>query len=154
MSIFEKEIKDGRISGIARRQYAKYCQQIVECGEKLTKEEVEFLADTVAYGEGKFNTQDLAFTCNEYAKLGDYISAQRLCATCTELYGENEMISKIKVMLKEAKNKQIAYNLIKQGKSDFEIMNASNLRQVDIIRMRKEYIGSKELKPNAAEVER
>lgn len=35
--------------------------------------------------------------------------------------------------------KQQAYNLLKNGKTNEEIMNATNLRQTDIIRMRREY---------------
>ena len=45
----------------------------------------------------------------------------------------------ISVTLKVAMEKQQAYNLLKNGKTNEEIMNATNLRQTDIIRMRREY---------------
>lgn len=156
MKIFEPNIQSGIISGVTKRQYANYCEKIVECGKKLTKNEVELLADTVAYGEGKFNPDVLVFACNEYAKLGDYTSAQRLCAICTEIYGENDIILKVKSTLKMAREKQMAYELIKQGKADTEIMNATNLRQVDIIRLRKTYgtKTEKKLELEVKEVER
>lgn len=53
------------------------------------------------------------------------------------------MISEISVTLKVAMEKQQAYNLLKNGKTNEEIMNATNLRQTDIIRMRREYGGSR-----------
>ena len=55
-----------------------------------------------------------------------------------------------KETLKAAREKQMAYELMKQGKTDIEIMNATTLRQVDVIKMRKEYFS----KQNEAEAER
>ena len=92
----------------------------------------------------------LVFVSNEYGKFGDYTSAQRLCTICIEIYGENDTIFKVKETLKAAREKQMAYELMKQGKTDIEIMNATTLRQVDVIKMRKEYFS----KQNEAEAER
>ena len=147
---YEENINSGIISGVTKRQYANCCKKIVECGGKLTQKEVEALAETVAYGEGKFDIDSLVFVSNEYGKFGDYTSAQRLCTICIEIYGENDTIFKVKETLKVAREKQMAYELMKQGKTDIEIMNATTLRQVDVIKMRKEYFS----KQNVAEAER
>ena len=150
METYEENINSGIISGVTKRQYANCCKKIVECGGKLTQKEVEALAETVAYGEGKFDIDSLVFVSNEYGKFGDYTSAQRLCTICIEIYGENDTIFKVKETLKVAREKQMAYELMKQGKTDIEIMNATTLRQVDVIKMRKEYFS----KQNVAEAER
>ena len=150
METYEENINSGIISGVTKRQYANCCKKIVECGGKLTQKEVEALAETVAYGEGKFDIDSLVFVSNEYGKFGDYTSAQRLCTICIEIYGENDTIFKVKETLKAAREKQMAYELMKQGKTDIEIMNATTLRQVDVIKMRKEYFS----KQNEAEAER
>lgn len=150
METYEENINSGIISGVTKRQYANCCKKIVECGGKLTQKEVEALAETVAYGEGKFDIDSLVFVSNEYGKFGDYTSAQRLCTICIEIYGENDTIFKVKETLKAAREKQMAYELMKQGKTDIEIMNATTLRQVDVIKMRKEYFS----KQNVAEAER
>ena len=150
METYEENINSGIISGVTKRQYANCCKKIVECGGKLTPKEVEALAETVAYGEGKFDIDSLVFVSNEYGKFGDYTSAQRLCTICIEIYGENDTIFKVKETLKAAREKQMAYELMKQGKTDIEIMNATTLRQVDVIKMRKEYCS----KQNEAEAER
>ena len=150
METYEENINSGIISGVTKRQYANCCKKIVECGGKLTPKEVEALAETVAYGEGKFDIDSLVFVSNEYGKFGDYTSAQRLCTICIEIYGENDTIFKVKETLKAAREKQMAYELMKQGKTDIEIMNATTLRQVDVIKMRKEYFS----KQNVAEAER
>ena len=131
METYEENINSGIISGVTKRQYANCCKKIVECG-------------------GKFDIDSLVFVSNEYGKFGDYTSAQRLCTICIEIYGENDTIFKVKETLKVAREKQMAYELMKQGKTDIEIMNATTLRQVDVIKMRKEYFS----KQNVAEAER
>ena len=148
LRVYEESIQRNIISGVTKRLYASYCKKIVECGGKLTKEELDYLAETIAYGEGKFDPEALVFVSNEYGKFGDYTSAQKLCTVCTELYGENDTISKVKETLRMARNKQRAYELIKQGKTDMEIMNATTLRQVDIIKMRRTYGNKKQKEVN------
>ena len=143
MSKYERNIRRNIISEAIQQKYASCCKKIVECGGNLTREEVDILAETIAYGEGKFSPENLLFISNEYRKLGEYAVARRLCATCEQIYGKNELISEISVTLKVAMEKQQAYNLLKNGKTNEEIMNATNLRQTDIIRMRREYGGSR-----------
>ena len=143
-------VSNDKIIYDCRRKMETYEENIVECGGNLTQNEVEALAETVAYGEGKFDIDSLVFVSNEYGKFGDYTSAQRLCTICIEIYGENDTIFKVKETLKVAREKQMAYELMKQGKTDIEIMNATTLRQVDVIKMRKEYFS----KQNVAEAER
>lgn len=139
MSKYERDIRRNIISEAIQQKYASCCKKIVECGGNLTREEVDILAETIAYGDGKFSPENLLFISNEYRKLGEYAVARRLCATCEQIYGKNELISEISVTLKVAMEKQQAYNLLKNGKTNEEIMNATNLRQTDIIRMRREY---------------
>ena len=139
MSKYEQDIRRNIISEAIQQKYASCCKKIVECGGNLTREEVDILAETIAYGDGKFSPENLLFISNEYRKLGEYAVARRLCATCEQIYGKNELISEISVTLKVAMEKQQAYNLLKNGKTNEEIMNATNLRQTDIIRMRREY---------------
>lgn len=139
MSKYERNIRRNIISEAIQQKYASCCKKIVECGGNLTREEVDILAETIAYGDGKFSPENLLFISNEYRKLGEYAVARRLCATCEQIYGKNELISEISVTLKVAMEKQQAYNLLKNGKTNEEIMNATNLRQTDIIRMRREY---------------
>ena len=143
MSKYERNIRRNIISEAIQQKYVSCCKKIVECGGNLTREEVDILAETIAYGEGKFSPENLLFISNEYRKLGEYAVARRLCATCEQIYGKNELISEISVTLKVAMEKQQAYNLLKNGKTNEEIMNATNLRQTDIIRMRREYGGSR-----------
>lgn len=143
MSKYERDIRRNIISEAIQQKYASCCKKIVECGGNLTREEVDILAETIAYGDGKFSPENLLFISNEYRKLGEYAVARRLCATCEQIYGKNELISEISVTLKVAMEKQQAYNLLKNGKTNEEIMNATNLRQTDIIRMRREYGGSR-----------
>ena len=138
MDMLATEISTGTICNTTKRQYFNCCQKIVECGGKLEKEELDLLSEAIAYGDGRYNPENLRFIGTEYAKLGDFKSAIRLSSTCMQIYGEDEKTIKIRAILMNMQKKQRAHDLMKQGQPIRRIMEITGLSEVEILGIQKE----------------
>ena len=137
MEVLATEINTGTICSTTKRQYFNCCKKIVECGGKLEKVELDLLSEAIAYGDGRYNPEDLGFIGVEYAKLGDYKSAIRLSSICMQIYGEDDKTIKVRAYLIDMQKKQKAHDLMKQGQPVRKIMEITGLSEVDILKMQK-----------------
>ena len=99
-------MKSGNIKESTKRQFFYACRNVVENGGKLEKDDLDALAETVAYGEGKLDMSSLRFIGTEYAKIGDLQPAIKLSTDCIARYGEIKELLGYRSILLEMQKKQ------------------------------------------------
>ena len=137
-------MKSGNIKESTKRQFFYACRNVVENGGKLEKDDLDALAETVAYGEGKLDMSSLRFIGTEYAKIGDLQPAIKLSTDCIARYGEIKELLGYRSILLEMQKKQKIINMIKKGASIASIVMETGEREVEILRLKREYKAEKE----------
>lgn len=137
-------MKSGDIKESTKRQFFDACRNVVENGGKLEKDDLDALAETVAYGAGKLDMSSLRFIGTEYAKIGDLQPAIKLSTDCIARYGEIKELLGYRSILLEMQKKQKIINMIKKGASIASIVMETGEREVEILRLKREYKAEKE----------
>lgn len=137
-------MKSGNIKESTKRQFFYECKNVVENGGKLEKDDLDALAETIAYGAGKLDMSSLRFIGTEYAKIGDLQPAIKLSTDCIARYGEIKELLGYRSILLEMQKKQKIINMIKKGASIASIVMETGEREVEILRLKREYKAEKE----------
>lgn len=137
-------MKSGNIKESTKRQFFYECKNVVENGGKLEKDDLDALAETITYGAGKLDMSSLRFIGTEYAKIGNLQPAIKLSTDCIARYGEIKELLGYRSILLEMQKKQKIINMIKNGESIASIVMETGEREVEILRLKREYKAEKE----------